>query len=163
MITVKKHTPERGDYFQPSTSVRKLFKGKFEAWYLYEEFISNTEIFLKERTKKDLMKSTGLSERKWDKAISDLQEMGFLDIETSYAKESFGKIYHFSSTPEKKNKQIKESKFTKEEWEEIQKLKNVKINENIAPKYIINTSNVKEVDIELYKKRSFNEDVELPF
>lgn len=121
MITIKKHTPSSGDYFQPSISIRKLFKGKFEAWYLYEEFISNTASFLEKKTKKDLMKSTGLTERKWDKAIGELIQMGFLKIETSYSKEAFGKIYHFSSTqdfdvipPMPKN-----CSFTKEEWKII--------------------------------------------
>lgn len=155
MITIKKHTPAKGDYFQPSTSIRKLFKGKFEAWYLYEEFISNTEVFLSKKTKKDLMKSTGLSERKWDKAITDLQELGFLLIETSYATETFGKIYHFSSTPNEDRipVQSKDSKFTPEEWKEIHKERAVKVEES------------KQVIIEPYvfPINGFNEEIELPF
>jgi hypothetical protein len=156
MIAIKKHTPTKGDYFQPSTSIRKMFKGKFEAWYLYEEFISNTESFMEKKTKKDLMKATGLKERGWIKAISDLQDMGFLEIETSYKKETFGKIYHFSSTPIKSKKKIEE------ELAELQKKQEQEKKVNI----IVDDSNISVVTVEELMSPlgcGFDDSVDLPF
>jgi hypothetical protein len=100
MIIQHKHTFD-GKFLKPSVQIReRYFKGKFEAWFLYEELERHDSKFLKTKQKKDIMKLTGLTSRKWDKAVSELIEMGFLRIYTNrFEGNNSGKLYEFSNIP----------------------------------------------------------------